>query len=420
MTDAITNCYEVLGLARGATTEDVRTAFRIRSHMFHPDKYENYPEPLRSQLVAEAAREFKRLTGAYEILRDPVQRAAHDRALARVPPAAVASRRASTSQSSRRDTAGETAPPRARRAAPPPETPESTEATRERDPQLLVRPERLDFGTVSPGAIGQLTLKIQNIGGRTLFGDLACDKSWVTLSERTFISNQVVIAVNLNAAGLHPGQAYVARITVKTLNGGDEVIPVTVRVAAVENPQLAGVPSLVDFGTTEAGKRKVRTITVTNSGTGTLQGSVATRHAWLGTSERNFRGNAVSLDLIADTTGLSVGDHSAIVAISTNGGPATVTVVINVVAPVTGEALAPRVATAPPPRTPADSRAPASGTMSRDSQRELLARISRLVPETDWEEDFLATVAQLVRAGRTLAPGELAKVFELEARTAAG
>ena len=237
VTDAIVNCYEVLGVTRGATAEEVRAAFRLRSHMFHPDKYENYAEPLRGQLVAEAVKEFKKLTGAYEILRDPVRRAAHDRELAR------GVRVAAPATPARRARATEPDARRTRRAAPPP----SEEPTREPNPRILVRPERLDFGIVSPGAIGQLSLRIENVGGRTLFGEVACDKSWVTLSDRNFISNQVVILANLNTSGLHAGQNYTARITIKTLNGGDESIPVTVRIAAVAEPQLAGVPSLVEF-----------------------------------------------------------------------------------------------------------------------------------------------------------------------------
>src|ERR687885_1633508 len=75
------NHYDVLGLERDASTDDVRSAYRLRSHMFHPDKYETYPEPLRSQLKTEAAKEFKKLTAAYDVLRDPAKRAAHDRDL---------------------------------------------------------------------------------------------------------------------------------------------------------------------------------------------------------------------------------------------------------------------------------------------------------------------------------------------------
>ena len=115
VTDAIVNWYEVLGVTRAATTEEVRAAFRLRSHMFHPDKYENYAEPLRSQLVAEAVKEFKKLTGAYEILRDPVRRAAHDRELAR------GVRVAAPATPARRARATEPDARRTRRAAPPPD-----------------------------------------------------------------------------------------------------------------------------------------------------------------------------------------------------------------------------------------------------------------------------------------------------------
>ncbi|HVG97179.1 MAG TPA: J domain-containing protein, partial [Chloroflexota bacterium] len=80
-TQLVQSHYDVLGLVRGATAEEVRNAYRLRSHMFHPDKYENYSEPLRTQLKGEAAKEFKKLTAAYEVLRDPAKRAAHDRQL---------------------------------------------------------------------------------------------------------------------------------------------------------------------------------------------------------------------------------------------------------------------------------------------------------------------------------------------------
>jgi hypothetical protein len=427
VTDEIFNCYEVLGVSRDATTEEVRAAFRLRSHMFHPDKYANYGEPLRSQLVAEAVKEFKKLTGAYDVLRDPVRRAAHDRELARgvrVAPApaprrasAVAPRRAPAVTSRGDATPSEEAPRRTRRAAST-----SGEPPRDPDPQLLVRPERLDFGIVSPGAIGQLALRIENRGGRVLFGEVASDKAWVTVSERNFIANKVVVAVNLNTDGLRAGQAHAATITVRTMNGGEEAIPVSVRIAAVSEPQLAGVPAIVEFGEAVRGKRKVRTITLTNSGTGTLSGAVNTRLPWLSVSEREFLGNTVSLDLIADTTGLAPGEHTGKVAIASNGGHGTITVIMNVAVPVAGEALAPLGQVDAPDGSSAQfSEVPPAepaGPLPRAVQRELLDRISRLEPETDWEAEFLTAIAQIIRAGRTLARGELAKVYELEARAA--
>jgi hypothetical protein len=382
--------------------------------MFHPDKYENYAEPLRSQLVAEAVKEFKKLTRAYEVLRDPMSRAAHDRELARSGRGTFPSTRRTPTP---RTATAEAPPRRARRTAPPPDG-----SPVESDPHLQVRPERLDFGIVSPGAVGQLSLRIENKGGRTLFGEVASDRSWVTVSDRNFISNHVVISVNLNTSGLHAGQNYAANITIKTLNGGDEVVPVVVRIAAIADPQLAGVPALIEFGEAERGKRKVRSITLTNSGTGLLSGSVKTLLPWLSTSERDFRGNTVSLDLIADTTGLIPGEHSGKVVFTSNGGHGIATVIVVVVAPVVGESLAPHVATEAPNRAPDQASEVGSpetvDPFPKNQQRDLLARIQRLEPETDWEGEFLVAIAQLVRAGRPLAGGELAKVYELEARAA--
>ena len=195
---------------RGASVEDIKAAFRLRSHMFHPDKYENYAEPLRTQLMAEAGKEFKKLTAAYEILRDPARRTAHDRELsARDRQAGVASVRAAPARASTRRAAspattadGEEAPRRTRRAS----APEPPPAPPERDPQILVRPDRLDFGILTAGSTGRLALKVQNVGGRTLFGEVSSNRAWVTVNQRSFISSSVVVFVTADTSGLRAGQ----------------------------------------------------------------------------------------------------------------------------------------------------------------------------------------------------------------------
>ena len=73
--------YDVLNVKRNASKATVRAAFRLRSHIFHPDKYENYDEPLRSQLMEEAGAEFKRLRRAYEVLSNTESRREYDRSL---------------------------------------------------------------------------------------------------------------------------------------------------------------------------------------------------------------------------------------------------------------------------------------------------------------------------------------------------
>lgn len=61
--------YEVLGLSRSATDEDIRKSYRARAKELHPDRNQDDPE---------AADKFKELNEAYEILKDKQKRAAYD------------------------------------------------------------------------------------------------------------------------------------------------------------------------------------------------------------------------------------------------------------------------------------------------------------------------------------------------------
>src|SRR5688500_1579221 len=351
--------YTVLGIERRATQDDVRSAYRLRSHMFHPDKYENYPEPLRTQLLAEAAKEFKKLTTAYDTLRDPQKRASYDRqspsygwSRSTSAPRAAASRPAPTrapARATKRTTKKEGEPratvrdaaeaesedeqkaqrdaerraqreDRARRAA------EAAARPRERDPMLVVRPDSLDFGAMALGASKQLPVKIANAGGRTLFGEVTSNRAWLSVNRRSFVSSSVLVLVSVDTNGLRAGEEYTGALAVTTLNGGDQVVPVSVRVSGKPEPLLAGVPSLLDFGTAEAGGTKTRTIRLTNAGTGTLIGSVTTRVPgdtnaveWLTVSETRFRANDFSFEVTARTAGVLPGDHEGEVLILTNG-----------------------------------------------------------------------------------------------------
>jgi curved DNA-binding protein CbpA len=94
--------YQVLGVAPDATAGQIALAWRRRARAEHPDA---------RPADADAAARFRALAEAYQVLSDPVRRAAYDRALVReqqpAPAGRVTVRRAGAA-----GTGGMTPPPR--------------------------------------------------------------------------------------------------------------------------------------------------------------------------------------------------------------------------------------------------------------------------------------------------------------------
>ncbi|MEK9938815.1 MAG: DnaJ domain-containing protein, partial [Ilumatobacter sp.] len=62
--------YELLGVSRQASAEEIKKAYRKRARELHPDANPDDPD---------AAERFKELSKAYQVLSDDDQRARYDR-----------------------------------------------------------------------------------------------------------------------------------------------------------------------------------------------------------------------------------------------------------------------------------------------------------------------------------------------------
>ncbi|CAL1714784.1 unnamed protein product [Somion occarium] len=95
---ATLSLYEILGLERTATTDDIRKAYKKRALETHPDRL---PQGATTEEKASAEEQFRLVNNAYEVLNDPRNRELYDRSGAWPPPSAPEEPRANYRSRSR-------------------------------------------------------------------------------------------------------------------------------------------------------------------------------------------------------------------------------------------------------------------------------------------------------------------------------
>lgn len=66
--------YEVLGVAKNASADEIKKAYRKKAIQYHPDKYEDQPEDVKKA----AEEKFKEAAEAYDVLNDEKKRQMYD------------------------------------------------------------------------------------------------------------------------------------------------------------------------------------------------------------------------------------------------------------------------------------------------------------------------------------------------------
>ena len=143
-------------------------------------------------------------------------------------------------------------------------------------PVLSVTPTSLAFGSVTVNSTKDLTFTVTNSGGGTLTGSVTTSSPYSVTAGSSFSlgagAGQVVtVRFSPTSSGNFLGNASVSS------NGGSASVTLSGTGTAVStNPLLSVTPTSLAFGSVMVGSTKDLTFTVTNSGGGTLTGSVTT------------------------------------------------------------------------------------------------------------------------------------------------
>ncbi len=197
-------------------------------------------------------------------------------------------------------------------------------------PAIGASPTNFSFTAAQGGSNpANQTLSISNTGGGTLTWSASENAPWLTIGPASGSGNGAVtlsVATGTLATGSHSGT-----VTMSATGATPVTVPVTFTVTAA--PAIGTSPTNFSFTATQGGSNPAnQTLSISNTGGGTLTWSASENAPWLTIGPASGTGNgAVTLSVATGT--LATGSHSGTVTMSASGAtPVTVPVTFTVTA----------------------------------------------------------------------------------------
>ncbi|HIE29768.1 TPA: choice-of-anchor D domain-containing protein [Candidatus Poribacteria bacterium] len=157
----------------------------------------------------------------------------------------------------------------------------------ERPPVLSVSKTKLDFANIQCGATASRTFEVSNISDGTLQGAVVSNTQNISVSPKNFSVRKGDKPVTIKVTVTAPNQRGKQKETL-TIQSSGGVAQIDCEYV-VEKPILSVSTTRLDFGTTLKGRKKSRSFTIENSGTGTLQGAISSDSRTVTVSPKSFR-----------------------------------------------------------------------------------------------------------------------------------
>ena len=190
-------------------------------------------------------------------------------------------------------------------------------------PTMSLSPSSLTFSGTQGGANpAAKTLSITNTGGGALSWTVSDNTAWLSLSPASGTAPSSATA-SVNTAGLAAG-TYNATITATATGATNtpQTVPVTLTVTAAPPTIGLSLTSILFTGVQSGANPTNQTLSLTNTGGGTLSWSVSDTATWLTLSPASGTAPG-STTMSVNTSGLTAGSYNATITVAATGATNT-------------------------------------------------------------------------------------------------